>query len=158
MSTLYILIGAQGSGKTRWAQRNHKRLNAVVLASDDVRNDMIAQGSGDPRNGDQVFAEVEQRLRALLATGQDVILDATHWRHMYRTYALAAARDYGYRTIAVWFNLPLAVVQAHNAARPGSDWGRRPEEPDFVTHIYSGLEPPEKDEFDEIWEVTDDDH
>ncbi|MER3513314.1 MAG: hypothetical protein C4310_01990, partial [Chloroflexota bacterium] len=77
MSTLYVLIGAQGAGKTAWAQRHREHLNAVVLASDDVRNEMVAQGRGDPRDGDQVFAEVERRLRQLLATGQNVILDAT---------------------------------------------------------------------------------
>lgn len=156
MSTLYILIGAQGAGKTAWAERNRERLNAVVLASDDVRNDMVAQGWGDPRDGDQVFAEMERRLRALMATGQDIILDATHSQRKYRTYALNPARKYGYRTVAVWFDLPSEVVQARNASRSGSAWGQRPEDPAFVAHIYAGLEPPGADEFDEIWRIADD--
>ncbi len=155
MNTLYILIGAQGAGKTHWAERNRERLNAVVLASDDVRNDMVAQGWGDPRDGDQVFAEVERRLRRLLATGQDVILDATHWQRRYRRYALDAAREYGYRTVAVWFDLPLEVVQARNAGRDDTAWGYRAEDSAFVARVHAGLEPPGADEFDEIRRMTD---
>jgi predicted kinase len=155
LSTLYVLIGAQGAGKTRWAAQNRKRLNAVVLASDDVRNNMVAAGHGDPRDGDQVFAEMARRLCALMATGQDIILDATHSQRQYRTYALRPAREYGYHTVAVWFDLPLAVVQAHNAARSGADWGERAEDPDFVTRTHAALEPPGADEFDEIRPIAD---
>jgi len=153
MRTLYVLIGAQGAGKTAWAERHRQRLDAVVLASDDVRNDMVAQGRGDPRDGDQVFAEVERRLRRLLATGQNVILDATHWQRRYRRYALDAARDYGYRTVAVWFDLPLEVIQARNAGRGDTAWGSRAEDSEFVARVHAGLEPPGADEFDEVWRI-----
>jgi len=154
MSTLYVLIGAQGAGKTAWAQRHREHLNAVVLASDDVRNEMVAQGRGDPRDGDQVFAEVERRLRQLLATGQNVILDATHWQRRYRRYALEAAHAYGYRTVAVWFDLPLEVIQARNAGRRDTAWGYRAEDSAFVARVYAGLEPPGADEFAEIWRIS----
>lgn len=156
MHTLYVLIGAQGAGKSAWAERNRERLNAVVLASDDVRNDMVTQGWGDPRDGDQVFAEVARRLRRLLATGQNVILDATHWQRRYRRYALDAAREYGYRTVAVWFDLPLEVVQARNTGRSDTTWGQRAEDNAFVARVHAGLEPPGTDEFDEIRRMTDD--
>jgi predicted kinase len=149
-----MLIGAQGSGKTRWAERNREQLNAVVVASDDVRNDMITQGWGDPRDGDQVFAEVERRLRTALATGQNIILDATHSQRRFRTYALGPTREHGYHAVAVWFDLPLEVVQARNAARSSGDWGARPEDPAFVASIYAALEPPGADEFDEIRRMT----
>lgn len=154
MSTLYVLIGAQGAGKTSWARHNRERLNAVVLASDDVRNDMVAQGRGDPRAGDQVFAEVERRLRQLLASGQNVILDATHWQRRYRCYALDAAREFGYRTVAVWFDLPLQVIQARNAGRGDTAWGYRAEDSEFVARVHAGLEPPGADEFDEVWRIS----
>ena len=42
--TAYVLIGAQGSGKSTWACANAERLGAVVVASDDIRNELEARG------------------------------------------------------------------------------------------------------------------
>lgn len=152
---VYILIGAQGSGKSTWARANAARLQAEVLASDEVRNELETTKQGDPEDGDQVFAVVETRLADLLAARRNVIVDATHAVRDWRKNHLAIARRAGARTVAVWFDVPLGVALQQNRRKPGGPlWGdRRVPEP-VVRGIHRKLEPPGEDEFDEIWRVA----
>ena len=41
---LYVLIGIQASGKSTWARANAAGLQAEVVASDEIRNELEAQG------------------------------------------------------------------------------------------------------------------
>ena len=41
---LYVLIGIQGAGKSTWAKANAGRLQAAIVASDDIRNELEAGG------------------------------------------------------------------------------------------------------------------
>lgn len=149
MNTLYILIGAPGSGKSTWARENAARFGAAVVGSDDVRNDFHANGQ-NPLDGDAVFAEVERRARHLLCAGRSVILDATHYRRRYRTYALGVARDLGARRVAIWFDVPLAECLNRNARRLGTAFGGEPVPSQVIRDIFEHLQPPRPDEFDEI--------
>lgn len=149
MNTLYVLIGAPGSGKSAWARENGLRLGAVVIGSDDVRNDFHANGK-NPLDGDAVFAEVAQRARKALAAGRSVILDATHYRRRYRTYAIDLARDLGAHRVAIWFDLPLDVCLSRNAGRSGGTFGDEPVPDQVVRDIFAHLQPPRQDEFDAI--------
>jgi protein phosphatase len=155
MQTVYVLIGAPACGKTHWALQNAKRLDAVILSSDVVR-DEIRRAGGDPFDGDQVFNEIEQRLRQQLMLGHSVIVDATHWRREYRAYAVNAARDATARRVAVWFDVPLDVCLQRNEGRLGDSPGLRREDPDTVSRIYAGLELPSIEDFDEIRRIRED--
>jgi len=149
VKTAYVLIGAPGSGKSTWARENASRLDAVVVGSDDVRNDFSVSGE-NPLDGDAVFAEVERRARDLLAAGQSVILDATHSRRRYRTYAIDLARDLDARRVAIWFDVPLEECLRRNAGRTGGTFGSESVPARVVRGIFEHLQPPGPDEFDEI--------
>ncbi len=149
VTTLYVLIGAPGSGKSAWARENGPRLGVVVVGSDDVRNDFRANGK-NPLDGDAVFAEVTRRAREALAAGRSVILDATHYRRRYRTYAIDLARDLGARRVAVWFDVLLGVCLSRNAGRRGGTFGDEPVPDQVVRDIFAHLQPPKPDEFDAI--------
>jgi predicted kinase len=151
--TAYLLLGAQGSGKSTWAQAEAARLEAAVLASDGVRNDLERSGAGDPNDGDLVFAVVEAELDQLLAQGQNVIVDATHARRKWRKNEIGIARRRGARVVGVWFDAPLADCLARNAARPGGGWGDRQVPEDYLRWVWQGFEPPEPGEFDEVWHL-----
>jgi len=157
MSTVYLLIGVQGSGKSTWARANAEKLNAVVLASDEVRNELEARGIDASTAGDQVFAIVEERLGQLVDEGQNVIVDATHARRKWRKKHLAIARKHGAKVIAVWLDVPLAVCLARNAHKPGGPrWGERVVPKEILLGVAQGFEPPTKAEFDEVWRITGD--
>jgi predicted kinase len=151
MPTVYLLLGAQGAGKSTWAQAHAGRLGAALLASDEVRNDLERRGAGDPADGDQVFAIVEAELDRLLAEGRDVLVDATHARRKWRRDEIAIARRRGARVVGVWFDASLAECLARNAARPGGGWGDRAVPEDYLRWVWQGFEPPEPGEFDEVW-------
>jgi protein phosphatase len=153
--TLYVLIGIQGSGKSTWARANAGRLEAVVVASDEIRNELVAAGLDATQQGDRVFAILEERLAQHLTAGRNVIADATHARRAWRANEVAVARRCAARTVAVWFDLPLAVCLARNARKPGGEhWGDRIIPNAVLYDMAKHFEPPGPDEFDEIELVT----
>jgi hypothetical protein len=149
---LYVLIGAPGSGKSAWARENAARLDAAVVGSDEVRNDFRMSGK-NPINGDAVFAEVERRARDVLRAGRSVILDATHYRRKYRSYAISLARNLGVRRVGVWFDVTLDECLRRNAGRTGGTFGDESVPDDVVRDIFAHLQPPRPDEFDEVMRV-----
>lgn len=155
MQIVYILIGAPACGKSQWALRNARRLNAAILSADAVRDD-VRRAGGDPFDGDRVFAEVERRLGQRLAEGASVVVDATHWQRRYRAYAVAGARARGAKVVGVWFDIPLEVCLSRNDRRLGDSPGLRREDPEVLRRIHAGLEGPTLDEVDEIVRVADD--
>ncbi|MCC6188950.1 MAG: ATP-binding protein [Anaerolineales bacterium] len=151
---VYVLIGVQGSGKSTWARANAERLGATVVSSDEIRNELEAAGIPAEGEGDRVFAILEARVAQIVAHGGSAIADATHVFRAWRSNLVTQSRRQGARLVAVWFNLPLGVCLARNAARPGGDWGCRPAPATVVADLWRRLEPPRADEFDEIVKIS----
>lgn len=149
MTTLYVLSGLPGAGKTTWARDNANRLQATVVCSDDVRCDFEADGR-DPSDGDAVFAEVARRARRLLEADRSVIVDATHFQRKYRTYLRQLGIGVEVHRVAIWFDVPLETCLQRNAGRSGLAFGDRRMTDDFVRELADAFEPPARDEFDEI--------
>ncbi|MEI7845266.1 MAG: ATP-binding protein [Chloroflexota bacterium] len=149
--TVYFLLGAPGAGKTTWAAAQAARLSAVILASDEIRNELEAQGLDATTENERVFALLEAQLDALLSQGKNVLVDATHARRIWREKEVAIAHTHSARAVAIWFDMPLAVCLQRNERKPGTQrWGERIISPDFLRAVYSNLEPPTRAEFDEI--------
>jgi predicted kinase len=148
--TVYVLIGVQGSGKSTWARANAARLGAEIVASDAIRNELEAGGVPAEGQGDRVFGLLEARVAHLVDQGCSVIADATHVRRSWRANLVALIRQRGARLVAIWFDLPLAVCLERNASKPGGGWGDRTVPAAVVRELWKGLEPPGRDEFDEI--------
>jgi predicted kinase len=149
--TAYFLLGAQGAGKTTWAAAQATRLSAVILASDDIRNELEAQGMDATAENEHVFTLLEARLDGLLAQQKNVVVDATHARCSWREKEIAVARARGAKTVAIWFDIPLAVCLQRNAQKPDTQrWGERIVSSEFLRAVYLSFEPPTRAEFDEI--------
>ena len=153
MTTLYVLSGLPGAGKSTWARDNANRLQATVVCSDDVRCDFEADGR-DPSDGDAVFAEVARRARRLLEADRSVIVDATHFQRSVRTYLRQLGIGIEVRRVAIWFDVPLEICLQRNAERSGLTFGDRRMTDDFVRGLADAFEPPAQDEFDEIIRVS----
>lgn len=147
---LYLLIGVQGAGKSTWAAANAARLEAQVVASDAIRNELDAAGHPAEGHSDEVFAVLAERVGAGLQAGRNLIADATHVRRGWRQATLAVAGAQHARRVAVWFDVPLEVCLARNAQRPGGPWGDRRVDEDLIRQLWQATEPPGLDEFDEI--------
>ena len=151
---LYVLIGIQGAGKSTWAKANAGRLQAAIVASDDIRNELEARGIDATDQGDRVFSIFEARVARLLYERRNVIADATHARRAWRANLLAIARQRGVRVVAVWIKVPLATSRARNARKPGgTQWGDRIVPEEVLVDMWRRFEPPALEEFDEIWKI-----
>ena len=109
-SALVVLIGAAGSGKSTFAQKNFP-LEAIV-ASDAIRR----EPRGRPRN--DVFDELHAVVHRRLGAGQLTVVDATNTDWMRRSELIRSARQFKRPAVAIVFALPLESCLTHNAARP----------------------------------------
>lgn len=153
MTMLYVLCGLPGSGKSHWANAYAAQIDAVVVGSDAVRNDFLAQGQ-NPFDGDAVFAEVERRARAHLQADRAVILDATHSQRRYRRYAIDLAREFDLLCVGVWFDAPLETALSRNRWRSGDRFGDVAGPDEVIRDLADHFEPPASGEFDRIVRIT----
>lgn len=79
MDNLYFIqmVGIPGSGKTEKAKQLAKEYNAVHLASDEIRAELLGDVSDQSKNSN-VFEVMYKRTCDALAKGQSVIYDATN--------------------------------------------------------------------------------
>jgi len=72
-----MLVGLPGSGKSTYAEALSGQTGAVVVSPDAIREELY--GSAEIQgNKNKVFRLVHERIRKGLASGRDVILDATN--------------------------------------------------------------------------------
>lgn len=72
MSTVHMMIGIQGSGKTTYSETLSRKYNIPVISSDKVRDD---RPDIDPK---EIFPEVYRRCSLVIKEGKDLIFDATN--------------------------------------------------------------------------------
>ena len=87
------------------------------LSSDTIRG-LLADDEADQTNNERVFQTVRYVLRQRIATGRPVAyIDATNLRPEERRPYLEIGQQYGCDVEAVFFDVPLEVCRARNAAR-----------------------------------------
>ncbi len=113
-STLAVLIGAPGAGKSTFAAR----YPASWRVSLDTYRE-LATGDAADQSATPVAAQIQDLLLdARLARGLTTVVDATNVYPHVRTGLLARARYWQRPALAVLFGVPLHICQARNAARP----------------------------------------
>jgi predicted kinase len=121
-----------------------------VLSPDALLFDADRYAWSEARAG-RAWKQVREDLARLLQTGRSVALDATSPRAADRAPFVRAARAAGYRTVAIFFDVPREAAEARDRDRPGKD---RPVGPEVVRRIADEVVPPTGEEgFDEVWEV-----
>ncbi len=131
MTTLTLLIGAAGSGKSTYAAK-YWRPDQIV-SSDQLRGML----SGNPNEQDvnhDVSAILHRIVRVRLGRGLDTVVDATNADPDHRYQLLTTDRGAGAVAVAVVMPTPLLLCLAHNSGRPGPAPGQRygPRVPDEV--------------------------
>jgi predicted kinase len=133
---IVIAVGMPGSGKSTWFH-NH---GITPLSSDQLRV-LLADDENEQRFQIEIFRVLHDLLRLRLDLGRPVsYVDATNFRREFRLAFLEIARERRCEIEALFFDVPLEVCLARNAAR-----GRRVPE-DVMRTMAQRLEPPSIDE------------
>ena len=108
-----VLVGLPGSGKSTYLQQ----FGATGLSSDAIRG-WLADDETDQTIHDRVFQTLRYLLRHRLALRRPVTwIDATNLTPPERAPYLGIGKSYGCEVEAVYFDTPLELCRARNAAR-----------------------------------------
>jgi len=118
--SLVILIGASGSGKSNFAQKQFKPTE--ILSSDYCRA-LVADDESDQSVTQEAFEILHFIAAKRLATGKLTVIDATNVKSEDRKSLLALAREYHVLSAALVFNLPERLCHERNQQRPNRQFG-----------------------------------
>jgi len=84
MTSLVLLIGVSGSGKSTWIKNNKSKWNnTVVISPDEIRRELTGDVSDQSRNK-EIFEISKMLIIHNLKKGKNVIVDATNLDTIYR--------------------------------------------------------------------------
>jgi predicted kinase len=110
---IVVLVGLPGSGKSSYLER----IGVTGLSSDALRV-LLADDATDQTIHEHVFQSLRYLLRQRLAIGRPVTyIDATNLRPEERRPYIGIGKSYGCELEAIYFDVPLDVCRARNAAR-----------------------------------------
>jgi len=111
--SVILAIGLPGSGKSSWFKRN----NITPLSSDMLRM-LLFDDAQEQRFQDLVFSNLRSMLKARLIARRPLnYVDATNLTPHDRQSWIKLAKDYGYETQAVFFDVPVEVCMERNRRR-----------------------------------------
>jgi predicted kinase len=111
--TVILAIGLPGSGKSSW----FKRHNITPLSSDMLRA-LLFDDPTEQRFQDLIFSNLRSMLKARLIAHRPVnYVDTTNLTAHDRHSWIKLAKDFGYETQAVFFDVPLEVCLERNQKR-----------------------------------------
>ena len=113
--TLTLLVGVPGSGKTTWANKNHKD-NEVVLSSDLIRKELFNDETNQ-ENNKLMFTTLYNRARKLLKSGKSVIIDATNVTVNDRARALNNFANFDVIKVAIVFKTATDICKFRDKNR-----------------------------------------
>ena len=146
--TLYITVGAPGSGKSTYAKLLIEQdPDLVRVCPDDCRR-AICGDSNNQAVSYPAFCMAKDQMRKAFDEGKSVVFDATNMYRRVRKDFIKMAREKGIKVIAAVFECDKATLLARNAKR-GAEGGRNVSE-EIIDKMLANYQRPEKPEFDEV--------
>ena len=119
---LVAMIGASSSGKSSFALRHFRPTE--VLSSDFFRG-MVADDENDQNASGDAFDLLYQAANKRLSNMRLTVVDATNLQETARARLLKIAREQNVHAVAIVLNLPEALLQERNKARPDRNYPER---------------------------------
>ena len=147
MSTLYIMCGVPGCGKSTWCKNNVPK-DAVYVSRDEVRFSMLKPTDAYFSKEKEVFDEFVRRIKEGLDAGKTVYADATHLNRSSRSKLINAVGrgQYDFQALVLIASLDTCLLR--NSQRSGRAYV--PEE--SIESMYNNFTIPNKNEgFSAVW-------
>ena len=90
---LVVVFGLPGSGKSTFAQELSSAIDARVINSDMVRDDVLLRGNYADKAKEKVYAEMLKMAVNNIKNGDSVILDGTYSKEKLRQKVVSKARE-----------------------------------------------------------------
>ena len=118
MSTLYLVSGVPGAGKSTWI-KNHITIDDVHVSRDRIRFSMLDDGDEYFAKEDEVFERFVHDVQMYLDRGKNVYADATHLGAPSRWKLINRLNLEGHDLIALNFLASLDKCLLRNEQREG---------------------------------------
>lgn len=116
MVKFYMMIGLPASGKSTIAKEIAKKENAVIISTDDLRQELLNDVNSQ-ENNNLIFGEAERRLKTNIEAGRNVIFDATNINYKKRRDWLNRFNKYAVKKIGILVATPYEECLERNAWR-----------------------------------------
>lgn len=116
MSVLTILVGIPSSGKTTVAQQLAEERDSLYLSSNLLGRDSAGDLAAKDRNH-VIYEAAKPKLIDAMREGRSIVLDSAYRVPKYRKPYLDLAKQHGYRTEAIFINVPLEYALEQNSKR-----------------------------------------
>ena len=110
------MVGISGSGKSFHANKLQTSLNAKLIETDALRQELLGSVQDQTQNG-RIFAVARDRVNKFLAEGHNVIIDATSLNPKERKDWVKIGRDNGAEVRAHFVQVPVDVAKQRNLQR-----------------------------------------
>ena len=105
-TTLHLLMGLPGAGKTTLAKTLQKLTKAARLSSDDYRLIIYPEPTFSQKEHDNLYGLLDHSVEHLLESGHDVIYDANLNRKVHREEKYVLAKKYNAQVVLWWVKTP----------------------------------------------------
>lgn len=113
---LTVMVGISGSGKSFHANKLQSSLNAKLIETDALRQELLGSVQDQTQNG-RIFAVARDRVNKFLAEGHNVIIDATSLNPKERRDWIKIAHDNGAEVHAHFVSVSVEIAKARNLQR-----------------------------------------
>jgi predicted kinase len=146
--TLWMTVGAPGSGKSTWAKDFVAKNPSVVRVCPDDCRRAICGDSNNQSVSYPAFCMAKKQMQKAFDDGKSVVFDAANMYRRSRKDFINMARVRGIKTIAQVFECDKATLLARNIKR-GAEGGRNVSET-VIDTMLARYQRPETSEFNEV--------
>lgn len=110
-STLHLLMGLPGAGKSTLSKVLQDLTGAYVLSSDDMRKKIFIKPCFSQDEHDKLYEILDHNLEHLLEAGKDAVYDANLNRKVHREEKYTLAGNHNARVILWWVDVPKELAK-----------------------------------------------